>query len=191
MVLAPLCMLLGNALWMLGGQTTPGTLLRWLSYVLFMPAVVGLAYQLAGRRLGLLGGMLSLAGIGGGFSILTLYRLAAVLPAGASGLPVVVEESFGNSPALPATIFLPGALFPLGLLVSGIALYRHGKAQRLPGLLLALGGVLFWVGNALDVLPALFACDSLLLGVFNWLARPLWKASRAATPLRTLPLQRA
>jgi hypothetical protein len=123
--------------------------------------------------LGLLGGILCLVGIPGGVSILTLYRLAAVLPSGPSGVPVVIEEALGKNPALPATIFLPGALFPLGLLLSGIALFRLDKSQWLPGGLLSLGGVLFWVGNALDVLPALLSCDVLLLGVFTWLARQL------------------
>jgi hypothetical protein len=191
MVLAPLLLLLGDAVWMLGGHVATGTLLRWTSYVAFIPAVIGLTYRLGARGLGLVGGLLCLVGIPGGVSILTLYRLAAVLQPGPSGVPVVIEEALGKNPALPATIFLPGALFPLGLFLCGIALVRLEKSQPLPGLLLSLGGVLFWVGNALDVLPALLACDVLLLSVFTWLARRLRPAGKEIEQLAARKLSNA
>lgn len=191
MVAAPLLLLLGDAVWMLGGNVAAGTFLRWTSYVWFIPAVIGLTYQLRGRGLGLAGGLLCLVGIPGGVSILTLYRLGTVLAPGPGGVPAVIEEAFNQNPALPATIFLPGALFPLGLLLCGIALARMEKKQRLAGGLLSLGGGLFWVGNALDVLPALFACDVLLLGVFTWLSRQLLPAGQALGRLEARTLRSA
>ncbi len=188
---ASLFMLLGDIAWTLSGKLTAGALLRWVSYVLFMPAVVGLTYRLHASGLGVAGGVLCLFGIGGGFSILTLYRLAAILQPGPSGVPLVIEEAFGKNMALPATIYLPGALFPLGLLLSGIALLRAEPKQWLPGLLLSLGGVLFWVGNALEVPTALIACDAVLLGVFTWLARQLWPVQKELEGLGARKFQRA
>lgn len=177
MVAASLFMLLGDTIWALGGKLTEESLLlRWISYIAFIPATVGLSYRLQGRGLGLTGGIMCLFGIGGGLSILTLYRLSTILQPGPGGLPAVIEESFNRNPDVPATIFLPGILFPLGLLLSGIALFRTEPGQWRPALFLSLGGVLFWVGNALGVLPALLVCDVVLLGVFTWLARQLWPA---------------
>ncbi|WP_207509288.1 hypothetical protein [Telluribacter humicola] len=176
MFLAPVCLLLGDLIWLQGGLVAEGTFVRWLSYVFLVPAVIGLTHLLQGRSgtLALWAGGISLTGIIGGTSILTLYRLGAVMETGPDGVPLLLQQVLFKNPLLPATIFLPGSLFPLSLIIFGIAVLRSQKYSFLPGLALILTGPLFWVGNALDVEPVLFLNDLILLGVFAWAARQVW-----------------
>jgi hypothetical protein len=80
-------------------------------------------------------------------------------------------------------MFPVGLFFPAGLITLGIALFYWRPVNRWLGLLLALGGVLFPIGRAAGVAPAVVACDIVLATAFasiGWqiLSRPeVWEQS--------------
>jgi hypothetical protein len=114
---------------------------------------------------------LCLMGIGGGIAIVALYRIGAGAEVGQSGLPLFVEQAFSASPGLGISIFIPGILFPLGHIVFSLAFWRGQSQQRLLSILFLTIGMLFFMGNALEIKTALFLSDALMIIVYTWMAK--------------------
>ncbi len=165
--LAPIFLLAGDILQILKGFDFELTLLLWISFVLFLPALGLLTYRAlaAGQALAWAAGAFALIGTVAGASMQVLFRVIAVLNEAGAGAGVEVLE---NSGKLAQTTLMPGIFFPLGLLTLAIALSR-GKVISAPAaLLLAAGAILFPVGHAVGVPAALILGDLVLVLAF-WL----------------------
>lgn len=164
-MLAPLPLLAGDVMQIVGGMNFEWTIALWLSFVLFVPAVFGLAYLVArgGSRLGLWGGAVAFAGCMAGASMQVLFRVWAVL--GETNSTEAVALLQGSRKLIVSTQMI-GILFPLGLLILAASIYRSRAASPLAALLLAGGALLFPVGRIAGVTFALLGGDLLLLAAF-------------------------
>ena len=164
-MLAPLPLLAGDAMQIVGGLGFEWTVALWLSFVLFVPAVFGLTYLVArgGSRLGLWGGAAAFVGCMAGASMQILFRVWAVL--GEAGSPETIGLLRGSRKLIVSTQMI-GILFPLGLLVLAASVYRSRAASPLAALLLAAGAILFPIGRIAGVTFALLGGDLLLLAAF-------------------------
>jgi len=79
-IIAPLLMLAADSL-AIGGLRFEFTIVLWLAFVFFVPAILGLTYLTAnyGSRLALLGGASAYFGAMAGASMQVLFRVWAVL----------------------------------------------------------------------------------------------------------------
>lgn len=133
---------------------------------LMLPAILGLVHLLRERadRIGLAGGALCVVGTYAAARMSSLFQLDALLGAGVEGVPAdAVRTALAADPVLWATVFVPGLCFPLGLVVLGAGLFVSGAASRRVAVALAAGAVLFPVGRAIGILPALIVSDVLIL----------------------------
>ena len=164
-MLAPLPLLAGDVMQVVGGFGFEWTLALWLSFVLFVPAVFGVAYLVArsGSRLGLWGGAAAFVGCMAGASMQVLFRVWAVLDE--AGSPETIGLLQGSRKLIVSTQMI-GILFPLGLLLLAASIYRSRAASPLVALLLAAGAILFPVGRIIGVTFALLGSDVLLLAAF-------------------------
>ncbi len=157
-----------------------------LNALLMTCAMLGLSQLLRASAdgVGLLGAASTLVGWAAATRISVLIQLDALLRAGVEGVPASALESiFKSAPAVFVSVFPVGLFFPLGLITLGLALFRWRPVNRWFGLLLALGGVLFPLGRAVGVEPAIIACDIVLaaaFAAFGWqtLTRPeVWETT--------------
>jgi len=111
-IIAPLVMLAADLL-QIGGLRFEFTIVSWLTFVFFVPAIFGLTYLIAGygSRLALLGGASAFFGAMAGASMQVLFRVWAVLAAKDS--PQTIELLRGSG-KLIATTQMIGIFFPLG-----------------------------------------------------------------------------
>lgn len=155
-----------------------------VNMVLMIASVLGIMQILRARAdlLGLLGGTSTLIGWTAAIRIGVIIQLNALSESGVAGIPPNLNEFLSKSaPSVWASIFPIGIFFPLGLITLGIALVLAHPVNRLFGLLLAMGGVLFPIGRAAGHVWAIVACD-IVLGVafalIGWqiLTRPqIWE----------------
>ncbi|HEX9982656.1 MAG TPA: hypothetical protein VGF69_05305 [Thermoanaerobaculia bacterium] len=146
-------------------------------------AVCGIVHLLREKadRLGLSGAALTLLGWVASARIMVLIQLQSLL---GKGVPDVPENSIGkileSAPMVFVSIVPVGILFPLGLVILGLGIWKAGPAGRWAGLLLAMGGVLFPAGRAVGIAPAIFAADVVLATSFallGWQMLRRWTAS--------------
>lgn len=74
---------------------------------------------------------------------------------------------------LAATTLMPGALFPLGFLLLSVALLRSREFPTAAVVLLGVGAILFPIGHAVGVTPALIGGDVVLVVAMSWIASHL------------------
>ena len=170
MIAAPIVQLVADILWFGNGVLLTGTVFRQIGYVLFIPAVFGVLYH-APSKVGVVAMWLCLLGIGGGIAIVALYRVGAGAEVGQSGLPLFVEQAFSQSPGLGISIFIPGILFPLGHVLFSLAFWREQSQHRLLSALFLTIGILFFMGNALEMKTPLFFSDVLMIIAYVWMAK--------------------
>lgn len=158
LIAAPLLLLTSSVLRFVLGLTFEWYLTMKLSFFFFAVAALGLVHLLRGRAdgPGHVGGAMALAGCLSGASIVTMAYIfeafeGRVPPEQLTSLYVTLV----NNP-------LPGLLFPVGLLILAVALFRKQAVSAWAGLLLAAGAVLFPVGRIGGFVWAIFACDVLL-----------------------------
>lgn len=164
-MLAPLPLMAGDVMQIVGGMGFEWTVALWLSFVLFVPAVFGLTYLVArgGSRLGLWGGAAAFVGCMAGASMQILFRVWAVLDE--AGSPETIRLLQGSKKLIVSTQMI-GIFFPLGLLILAASIYRSRAASPLAALLLAAGAILFPVGHAMRLNFGLVGGDVLLLAAF-------------------------
>ncbi|HEY0172280.1 MAG TPA: hypothetical protein VGB98_14745 [Pyrinomonadaceae bacterium] len=150
---APLLMLAGDVLRVLGGAQRAWLVMAKLAFALFVGAALAAVRLTSERadRAGLVGGALAVVGCLAGSGILTANAVlgsidTAGLDAAATG---AVETALQTSGVGGFVLFypLPGLAFPIGFLVLAYALRR---ARAVPGVAvaaLALGALLFPVGR--------------------------------------------
>jgi hypothetical protein len=145
-ILAPLVLLAGDLLLIIGQRRFEWTIVLWLSFVLFVPAIFGLTYITydSGNKLGLMGGASAFFGAMAGASMQILFRVYAVLDDAGVGQ---ATELLQKTMKLIATTQMIGIFFPIGLILLSISIYSNRIFNRLIPLLLTIGAILFPMGR--------------------------------------------
>ena len=167
-ILAPLTLFAGDLLLIIGELKFEWTIALWLAFVLFVPAIFGLAYLAfnSGSRLALFGGGCAFFGAMAGASMQILFRVYAVLDqAGATQAVEILRDT----EKLIATTQKIGIFFPIGLIMLSISIYRSRIFSRVISLLLALGAILFPVGRIAGLAVALIGSDFMLIAAFGFI----------------------
>jgi len=164
-ILAPSVMLAADSVLLLTGRRFEWTIILWLAFVLFVPAIFGLTYLLASRgsRLAVVGGASAFFGCMAGASMQVLFRVYAVLDEIGSSQTVVLLRGIGK---LAASTQMIGIFFPAGLLILAACLYRGRIVNPLVPVSLAIGAILFPMGRVAGLMVGIFGGDLLLTGAF-------------------------
>jgi hypothetical protein len=88
----------------------------------------------------------------------------------AAGNTTAIEQLQASIP-LRLTTMVPGILFPLGLLLLALGLYRARLLGPAGSLILAAGAILFPLGHAVGITSALIGGDVVLVAAFVLLGR--------------------
>jgi hypothetical protein len=168
-IVAPLFMLAADLL-QIGGLKFEFTIVLWLAFVFFVPAILGLTYLAAsyGSRLALIGGASAYFGAMAGASMQVLFRVWAVLEEQNSPQTI---ELLQKTLKLIATTQMIGIFFPIGLLTLAVCLYRNRVVSPIVVLSLAVGAILFPVGRIAGFWWAFIGSDLLLVvafGLIGW-----------------------
>ena len=173
-IIAPLLMLAADLL-QIGGLKFEFTIVLWLAFVFFVPAILGLTYLIArsGSRLAISGGALAYFGAMAGASMQVLFRVWAVLEE--KGSPQTIRL-LQESTKLIATTQMIGLPFPIGLLILAFYLWRNRIVSTLVALVFAAGAILFPVGRIGGFWWAFIGSDILLIIAFGLIGRRLLSA---------------
>lgn len=162
------------------------TVVLWAAFVCFVPAIFALA-DLARRgapALAMAGLASALVGTMAGAAMQVLFRTRAVLE-GAAIDPAARAAAMGaieGSAPLALSTLVPGLFFPIGLLVLAIALHRARAVPVWSAALLGLGAVLFPVGHAAGLVPALIGGDLVLLAALAPIGASLFRGAGSRAP---------
>jgi hypothetical protein len=162
------------------------TVVLWAAFVCFVPAIFALA-DLARRgapALATAGLASALVGTMAGAAMQVLFRTRAVLE-GAAIDPAARAAAMGaieGSAPLALSTLVPGIFFPIGLLVLAVALYRSRAVPAWSAALLGSGAVLFPVGHAVGLTPALIGGDLVLLAALAPIGASLFRGSGSPAP---------
>jgi hypothetical protein len=165
-MLAPVVLLAGDLVLIIGERRFEWTIILWLSFVLFVPAIFGLTYIAFGRadKLALIGGALAFFGAMAGASMQVLFRVYAVLEETGTGQAL---ELLQKTMKLIATTQMIGIFFPIGLILLSISLSRNRIFNRLTQLLLAVGAILFPIGRIGGFAVAVIGSGMVLIAAFG------------------------
>lgn len=168
--LAPLILLIGDTIAVINFLSISWTLLLWLSFLCFIPALAGLAIAVQQRAplLGLVGGMVVLIGTMAGAGMQAYFRAGILLQQGGQDNAVAFLRT---QSVMPLTTQVPGIAFPVGLLILAAAIWRSRIAPAWIAGVLAIGAVLFPIGHAARVSWALLGGDLVLLVAFVAIAQ--------------------
>jgi hypothetical protein len=165
-ILAPLILLAGDLVLIIGERRFEWTIVLWLSFILFVPAIFGLTYVAFGRgnKLALVGGASAFFGAMAGASMQVLFRVYAVLEeTGASQAVELLQKTM----KLIATTQMVGIFFPIGLILLSISLYSNRIFNRLIPLLLTVGAILFPIGRIGGFAIAVIGSGMVLIAAFG------------------------
>jgi hypothetical protein len=157
-----------------GGATSTGQIaaigfIAPFHVALMVGALLGITQLLRHRadRAGLIGATVVLAGWIISTRIMVIGQLDALLTNGVPGVPAdALQKIFQHAPLVFVSIIPIGLLFPIGLIVLGLTLAIVRPIHRGVGVLMAIGGVLFPLGRAVDYEWAVVASDLLLAATF-------------------------
>lgn len=167
-ILAPLTLLTGDLVLILGGRRFEWTIILWLSFVLFVPAIFGLTYVAfsRGNKLAMVGGASAFFGAMAGASMQVLFRVYAVLDEAGSGQ---AAELLQKTMKLIATTQMIGIFFPIGLILLSVSLYGNRIFNRLTPLLLTIGAILFPIGRIGGFAVAVIGSGMFLVAAFGFI----------------------
>lgn len=176
-----LLLLAGDSVQVVQGGGMLWTILLWLAFVCFGAGLLLLpmALSLTDRPLVTIGVASAFVGSFAGASMQVLFRTWSVLEV--ADQPAMVELLRSNV-LLTVSTLAPGLFFPLGLLALSIGLMRARVLPLWITLTLAVGAILFPIGHAAAVVPALILGDVVLVAAFFGL---FLHTPGARTPLRT------
>jgi hypothetical protein len=167
--------LVANALaWLLpndGGPATHGEIaglgfLCVLQAGLHVGALIALTQLLRmdADRLALTGAALSTLGIVVGARIIALWQLSLVADPGRLTEGSVALKLQETAPIVWVSVVPIGLMYPIGMVLLGVALLRSRAVPRWIGVLFVAGAVLFPIGRAVGVPAAIIGSD-LCLGI--------------------------
>lgn len=166
-LLAPLTMLAADLLLTATALAFEWSIVLWLAFVFFVPAIIGLAFILhenGNPRLALAGGALAFFGAMAGASMQVLFRVYAVL--NEHGAAQSVELLRGTFKLIAATQMI-GLAFPIGLILLAVGIYRTQIFNPATAFLLAAGAALFPVGRIGGFTFAILGSGVVLLAAFG------------------------
>ncbi|HEX8246745.1 MAG TPA: hypothetical protein VF599_01065 [Pyrinomonadaceae bacterium] len=165
-ILAPLTLLAGDLVLIIGERRFEWTIVLWLAFVLFVPAIIGLTHVAFGRgnKLALVGGALAFFGAMAGASMQILFRVYAVLDEAGDAQ---ASELLQKTMKLIATTQMIGIFFPIGLILLSISIYKNRIFNRLTPLLLAAGAILFPIGRIGGLAIAVIGSGLVLIAAFG------------------------
>ena len=165
-IFAPLVLLAGDLLLIIGERRFEWTIVLWLSFVLFVPAIFGVTYVAfdSGNKLALVGGASAFFGSMAGASMQVLFRVYAVLDEAGAGQ---ATELLQKTMKLIATTQMIGIFFPIGLILLSISLYSNRIFNRLTPLLLIIGSILFPIGRIGSFAIAVIGSGMFLTAAFG------------------------
>jgi hypothetical protein len=171
-ILAPVVLLIGDAMLLAGTLKFEQTIVSWLSFVLFVPAILGMTYLAAsgGHGLALVGGASAFFGTMAGASMQVFFRVRAVL--NELGLPQTVDLLRASTKLVASTQMI-GIFFPIGLVLLALGLYRSRTVNAIVPLSLAIGALLFPMGRIAGLVVGFVGGDLLLLLAFAAVGRRL------------------
>ena len=180
-VLAPLLLLVGDCLAIANMNSIWWTLLLWLSFVCFIPALAGLVVALSRAKpvLAAVSGVVVLIGTMAGAGMQAYFRTGIVLENGGHEAAVAFLRT---QRVMLLTSQVPGICFPIGLLLLSLGIWRSRLAPAWVAGTLALGAVLFPIGHAVRVSWALVGGDVVLAVAFAALAIYVMRGVKAAQP---------
>ena len=166
-VLAPLPLLAADIMKMTGSLGFERTIIEWVSFVLFIPAIFALSYLPAaqGSRLAFVGGAIAYLGAIAGSNIQVLFRVWVIL--NESGSSQIVSELLRANRRLTIPTLSIGIFFPLGLFILAVALYERRVVNPLIALLLAGGAILFPIAHIPGMRFGRVIGDVLLIAAFG------------------------
>lgn len=165
-------LLVAGSLFLLGGdlvQVLRGgflwTILLSLAFICFGAGLLLLPLTFSSKRhpLVIAGAASAFVGCFAGASMQVLFRTWEVLQ---DANQTSAAELLRTDSALNFSTLVPGVLFPIGLLVLSIGLLLGRMLPLRISLLLALGAILFPIGHAAGVVPAIIVGDLVLLAAF-------------------------
>ncbi len=164
-VVAPILLLVGDCIAIWSFNSISWTVLLWLSFVCFVPPLVGLVIAVSRSRplLAAVAGVVVLIGTMAGAGMQAYFRTAIALQNGGQDAALAFLRT---QAVMPLTTQAPGIGFPMGLLLLAFGLWRSRLAASWVPVTLALGGLLFPVGHAVQVSWALVAGDVVLAVAF-------------------------
>lgn len=180
-VLAPLLLLVGDCLAIANMNSIWWTLLLWLSFACFVPALAGTVVALSRSKpvLAAVAGVVVLIGTMAGAGMQAYFRTGIVLENAGHEAAVSFLRS---QRVMLLTSQVPGICFPIGLLLLSFGVWRSRLAPAWVSATLALGAVLFPVGHAARVSWALVGGDVVLAVAFAALAMHMMRGAEAVPP---------
>ena len=165
-ILAPLILLAGDLVLIIGKRRFEWTIILWLSFVLFVPAIFGLTFVAfdRGNKLAVVGGACAFFGAMAGASMQVLFRVYAVLEEAGNAKAI---ELLQKTMKLIATTQMIGIFFPVGLILLSISIYSNRTFNRLIPLLLAIGAILFPIGRIGGFAIAVSGSGMVLIAAFG------------------------
>lgn len=153
-------------------------------------AVFGIT-QLVRRRadiLGLVGAAFTILGATVSARIMVLIQLSMLGDDAPGGVRAAISSVLRNEPAVFASIIPIGLTYPIGMLMLAIALFVARPVPRWVAVAFAIGALLFPMGRAVNIAPAIYLSDAALAIVYGWLSREiltrkeLWDDSLVISP---------
>ncbi|HUR98803.1 MAG TPA: hypothetical protein VMZ26_12115 [Pyrinomonadaceae bacterium] len=171
-IIAPILLLLVDTFHITTGQDFIWTIGMWLAFALFVPAVIGVAFELAstGSRLAYVGGALAFFGAMAGASMQVLFRTHAVLAE--QGLENV-NQQLRDTFKLVASTQMIGLTWPLGLLTLSIAMFLTDRNKWAISLALAAGAIAFPIGRIAFIQPAVILSGVFFVVAFGLLGKQM------------------
>ena len=169
LLLAPVLLGLSTLLWEGGSLGRQGGVLQLYSFVLWIPAHLGLLALVrpSAPRFAAWGQLLvAAAGISGAcWAMDGIYLDVCGELLGKELETRALIDAMGS--VAPLVLLIPGAFFPLSNLMIGVALWRSRRAPTWNALLLCLAGVAFPISRIPRIQPLAHAVD-LLLVIAAW-----------------------
>lgn len=165
-ILAPLPLVAADIMKVADTMRFERTVVEWISFAFFIPAIFGLTYLVAaqGSRFVFVGGTIASLGAMAGSSMQVFARVRVILED--NGVGQVIQGLRASKKLIFATQ-TPGILFPLGLLLLAVALYRCRVVSRPIVFCLAAGAFFFPINHISSLMLGRVGADILLLIAFG------------------------
>jgi hypothetical protein len=181
LLIAPLFQLIGDILWINHGFSYSWSIWREASFIFFIPVGFWLAKVMETRSVkwALVACAFYVVGCLGVVSMMPLFRLGAFYPIQEHHEFPKIVQSVLDKNAFAVTLFPPGMCFPVSLILFGIGFLKYKLLNTALSLALVLSGILFWLGNAMEMDAILVIGDVWLLGIFCSLGYRIFRNSMA------------
>lgn len=117
----------------------------------------------------------------GSATMMTLFRLGGFYPIeGHNEFPVIVQSVLDQK-LFAVTLYPPGLCFPVSLIIFGIGFLKYKALNKMLTFAFIVCGVLFWMGNAMEIDPVLIIGDAFLLITLCCLGYNIFNHQKSST----------